>query len=152
MTDDGEVCPSRSTARGNCFSLFSADHILASQRTTPNREKARFSPRPPVSGLPSPPATPLASDRPNPPTSYLSFPQCPPIPNCHPEDSLAPPQRWSPFLQPSSSQRSHPTAHSTFNGHGPRISSPPSVSNQAWGSPIPIKKGHTPKLAAYNSP
>lgn len=83
---------------------------------------------------------------------YLSFPQCPPTPSCHPEDSPAPPQRWSPFLQPYSSQRSHPTAHSLLNGHAPRISSPPLVSNLTWGSPLPIKEGHTPKLAALNSP
>lgn len=102
------------------------------------------------------PATPLASGLSNPQSrTYLSLRSAPPTPSSqqsHPRIPLPPPLRWSSLLQPPSSQRSHPTAHSILNGRAPRTSSPLPVCNPSSSLPLPINEGHTTKLASLNSP
>lgn len=109
---------------------------------------------PPASSVCRPHPWPLATLT----TQLRTYPpsHAPQLPAATPEDSLPRRQRGSPFLQPSASQRSHPTAHSILNGHAPRISSRPPISIPTWGAPPPplqsISEGHTPKLAGWNSP
>lgn len=141
MTDDGEVCPSRSKALGNSFSLSSAEHILASQRTTSNREKARFSPRPPVSRLRQPHPWPLTVLTPRLRT-YL-FPSVPQFP-------IATPRIPSP--RPSGGVLfSNPLPH---NGHTRRLTPPSTVT--VLGFPLlrlsPTKPGDPPSPSKRDTP
>ena len=129
---------------GNPFPLLVPGHVPASHWTTPNRVEGS-----PL-GLQSLPATPLASGPPNPPLRTYLSPSAPQLPAATPRIPSPRSSGGVPF--------SNPLPH---NGHTRRLTPSSTVTLLRFLSsarlqpslaPFPMKEGHTPKLAALNSP
>lgn len=122
---------------------FAGGHVPGSPRTTPSGH-GWFPPS--ASGLHRPHPWPVASGT----CGLRHLAACPPVrPGSRPPPpgSPRPATALESLLQPSRSQRSHPTAPSILNGPAPRLPSPPPSPSQPRATPSEHPPGDTPAVS-----